>query len=60
MVPLVVRLTVEGGTMVALDVLVGEGGVVRARADGVVRRKARVCRVSLIVAVLEAVRLLRW
>ena len=60
MVPLVVRLTVKGGTMVALNVLVGEGGVVRARADDRLRRKARVCRVSFIVVVLEAVRLLRW
>lgn len=59
-VPLVVRLTVEGGVMVEFVVaLTGKGGVVRARAraDGRARRKARLGRMSFIVTVLKVVRL---
>ena len=52
MVPLVVKLTVEGeGAMVALVVAL-TGGMVRARAEGRVRRKVRACRLGFIVRVL--------
>lgn len=60
MVPLVVRLTLEGGVMVALVVtLTGKRRVARVRADGRVSRKVRVCRPSFIVTVLRVVRLLK-
>ena len=56
MVPFVVMLTMGGDVIVTLVVaLTGYGGVARARADGRVSKKARVFRVTFIVAVLMVV-----
>lgn len=72
MVPFVVKLTVEGGVVVTLVVMLTVGGVVvtlvvmltvggtvRARAHGRVMKKARAGRVSFIVVMLRVVRLLK-
>ena len=57
MVPLVVKLTVEGEVMVALVVtLVGNGGTARARAEGRVMNRVRACRVSFILTVVKNVK----
>lgn len=61
MVPLVVELRMGGGVVVALVVgLTGEGVVGKVRAEGRVRKKARVCRVSFIVTVVKFVRCQWW
>ena len=61
MVPFVVKLIDEGGgVMVPLVVtLIGKGGVARARVDGRMMKKVKVCRLNFIVTVVKVVKWLK-